>query len=212
MTDQVIRANRVLARTDKVSGSYCSAKNGMLFPEEACWEANLNRCVTLSDNIARTVLHKLGESEAYFLAEESDCNDAGGIVFEAKDCLEVTGSSFVAGGRYCGGVSKQQKADLIARSKVSQPYASTSETLTSTASSSSSEMVWCASRNAVSWVNKYTCWARYGGKAFPTESEALAEYKRLRATSTSTDATSIASSSSSGKVWCGTKNEVDNAD
>jgi chemotaxis protein histidine kinase CheA len=126
----------------------------------------------------------LGESEAYFLAEESDCNDAGGIVFEAKDCLEVTGSSFVAGGRYCGGVSKQQKADLIARSKVSQPYASTSETLTSTASSSSSEMVWCASRNAVSWVNKYTCWARYGGKAFPTESEALAEYKRLKAVST----------------------------
>ena len=59
--------------------------------------------------------------------------------------------------------------------------------------------VWCVTKFAVSRTSIYSC-NLYRGKAFETEFQAKAEYKRLKGSSSSS--TSVASDSSSKLVWC----------
>ena len=65
------------------------------------------------------------------------------------------------------------------------------------------EKIWCATRDFSGRVSRSTCDSKRGN-IFSTESQADAEFDRLNARVV----ISTASSSSSGKVWCGTKKEV----
>jgi hypothetical protein len=86
-----------------------------------------------------------------------------------------------------------------------------SSSYSSTASSSSSEKVWCATKWDVYPAAKSSC-NEWNGKTFSSEYQAQAEHKRLKAASesthSSTTSTSTASSSGSEKIWCATKWDI----
>jgi len=78
----------------------------------------------------------------------------------------------------------------------------TTSVYSSTASSSSSKLVWCATKYFYRQMRKTSCLAR-GGKSYSSESQANREHQRLYKTTSVYSST--ASSSSSKLVWCVTK-------
>ena len=95
--------------------------------------------------------------------------------------------------------------DVDGKSAFIKQRSSSSYSSNSSSTASSSSKVWCATKDSVTWIRGKYCGQE---SSFSTKSQASAEHKRLKGTSSSYSTASSSSSSGSKVVWCATKASV----